>query len=157
MGFTGLPVIHKWRGQKLLIHSTSPLCRLSKHRQKSSTGLEELCILISLFPFVLRTQFLSIPLSPTALPEGCLVVGQRGKLGLKYWGPATGRCWAASLWVTLVWAPLHPPAPSLQTGNLETEGPPHMDIWPRWWFWCGCKGTKSSSTWQFPAQLPSGV
>lgn len=85
--------------------TADPLCWLSKRRQKSLTGVEKLCILISLFCFVLSTnkhrgfRFLWILLCPVGLPEWCSATGQgrgeRGKLGLGHSGPATGRCWAA--------------------------------------------------------------
>lgn len=98
-GFTGVPVIHEEKGKKLLIRSISPSCWLSKHRQESSTGVEELCILISLFHFGLSTNrhrglgFLWISLSAVALLERCPAAGQgrgqRGKLGLEPWGPTT--------------------------------------------------------------------
>ena len=130
-GFTGLPAIHEWK--KLLIRTISPLCRLSKRRQESSTGVEKLCVSISLFCFGLSTnthrglRFLWIPLSPTALPERCPAVrqgrGQRGKLGLETLGPATKRCWAAPQRVTPVLAGLCPPAPtSLSPADWKPGG-----------------------------------
>lgn len=100
-GFPGLPAICEGKGKKLLIRSTSPLCRLSKGRQGISIGVEKLCISVSLFHFGLSTNthqgdlFFWILLSSAALPERCLAAGQRrgqmDKLGLEPLGPAAGR------------------------------------------------------------------